>query len=100
MPVLDDAARFRGVVSYDEVKNALYDPALRDLVIADDLMTPVEDPLAPDDSLQSALERMDTHGVHCWPVVEDERLAGLVRRADLYSLMRKGLPREGGEAPA
>ncbi len=59
LPVVDGEGGFRGVISFDEVKNALYTPLLRDIVIARDLTEEVEDPLGPDDSLAEALERMD-----------------------------------------
>jgi hypothetical protein len=36
---------------------------------------------------------MDAHRVHAWPVVEAERLLGMVRRSDVYALLRRGLPR-------
>jgi hypothetical protein len=36
-----------------------------------------------------ALERMDLHRVQSWPVTEGERLLGLVRRSDLYALLRR-----------
>jgi Kef-type K+ transport system membrane component KefB/CBS domain-containing protein len=89
VPVLDGEGRLEGVISYEEVKSALYDPALRNLVIARDLITAIDDPLAPEDSLTAALDRMDRHGVHSWPVSEGDRLAGVVRRADLYALLRR-----------
>lgn len=91
IPVLDTDGRFRGAISYEEVKHALYDPLLQDLVIAGDLTEDVPDPLEPDDSLPTALERMDRHGVHAWPVVDGDRLMGLVTRPDVYSLLRRGL---------
>ena len=91
LPVLDAEGRFAGIVSYDEVKNALYDPTLRDLVIAGDLATPVDDPLDPDAPLPSALELMDRHQVHSWPVVRDGRLLGMMRRSDAYALLRRSL---------
>jgi CBS domain-containing protein len=91
LPVLGPDGAFAGVISYEEVKNALYDPALRGLVIAGDLTIPVDDPLAPGDSLASALERMDRHRVQSWPVVEEARLVGIARRSDLYGLMRRQL---------
>ena len=95
LPVVDREGRFRGLISYHEVKNTLYDPALRDLVIAGDLSTRVTDPLAADSSLAEALERMDQHGVNSWPVVEDGRLLGMVRRPDVYALFHGSL-RGGG----
>jgi CBS domain-containing protein len=64
-------------------------------VIAEDLTTPVDDPLEADASLAAALERMDRHRVHSWPVVEGERLLGVVRRSDVYGLMRGEFARGG-----
>ena len=90
LPVVDAEDRFKGVISYEEVKNTLYEPALRDLVIAEDLTSVVDDPLDPESSLDAALRVMDRHRVHSWPVVKDERLLGMVSRTDLYSLMRRG----------
>lgn len=89
LPVIDAEGRFKGVVSFEEVKNALYDPVLRGLVIAEDLTHPVTDPLSPGSSLESALERMDQHRAHAWPVVEGGRLLGMVQRSDVYGLMRR-----------
>jgi Kef-type K+ transport system membrane component KefB len=89
LPVVDAENRLKGVISYDEVKNTLYDPVLRDLVIAEDLTSIISDPLEPDASLSAALEVMDRHSVHSWPVVDDQRLLGMVSRTDLYSLVRK-----------
>jgi Kef-type K+ transport system membrane component KefB/CBS domain-containing protein len=94
LPVLDPAGRFSGIISYDEVKNTLYDPMLRGLVIAGDLTTSVPDALGPDETLPHALEILDRHRVHAWPVVEDDRLIGMVRRSDLYGLMRRVRPRQ------
>lgn len=99
LPVVDAEGRFRGVISYDEVKHTLYDPALRGLVIAQDLTSHVDDPLAPSASLASALERMDDHRVHSWPVVEEGRLLGMVRRSDVYELARGGLRRSRDRRP-
>jgi CBS domain-containing protein len=78
------------VISYEEVKNTLYDPILRDLVIAEDLTSGVDDPLSPDATLASALEAFDRHRVQSWPVVQGEQLLGIVRRTDIYALMRRG----------
>ena len=90
LAVVDQGGRFKGVISYEEVKNTLYDPVLRNLVIAEDLTSAVDDALAPETSLAHALEIMDRHGVQSWPVVEDGHLLGMVRRTDLYQLMRRG----------
>jgi len=90
LPVIDNEARFKGVISYEEVKNTLYDPFLRGLVIAEDLTSSIADALDPADSLAKALEVLDRHRVQSWPVVKDGQLMGIVRRTDLYAMMRRG----------
>jgi CBS domain-containing protein len=89
--VIDSSGGFKGVISYEDVKSALYDPSLHGLVIADDLTTAVPDALDPDAPLHLALELMDRRQVHSWPVVKDGRLLGMMRRSDAYGLMRRGL---------
>jgi len=89
LPVIDHEARFKGVISYEEVKNTLYDPFLRGLVIAEDLTGSIADALDPADSLATALEVLDRHRVQSWPVVKDGQLLGIVRRTDLYAMMRR-----------
>ena len=90
LPVIDHDAQFKGVISYEEVKNTLYDPFLRGLVIAEDLTSSVDDALDPDASLVKALEVLDRHRVQSWPVVKDRQLLGIVRRTDIYAMMRRG----------
>jgi CBS domain-containing protein len=73
-----------------------YRGALRDLVIASDLATALPDPLPPDAPLAHALERMDVHKVHSWPVVDGVTLLGVVRRSDVYRLVRRDVRRTSG----
>jgi Kef-type K+ transport system membrane component KefB/CBS domain-containing protein len=90
LPVIDREGRFAGVISYEEVKSALYDPVLRGLVVAGDLTSRIDDALGPADSLARALEVLDRHRVQSWPVVVEGQLLGIVRRTDLYAMMRRG----------
>jgi CBS domain-containing protein len=89
LPVVDANGQFKGVISYEEVKNTLYDPVLRDLVIAEDLTSSIEDALEPETGLAAALEILDRHRVQSWPVVQADRLLGIVRRTDIYAMMRR-----------
>ena len=49
----------------------------------------IDDGLSIDTSLAAALETLDRHGVQSWPVIEDDHLLGMVRRTDIYALMRR-----------
>ncbi|MAF66108.1 MAG: hypothetical protein CMJ84_10695 [Planctomycetes bacterium] len=89
LPVVDETDTLVGVISFSDTKDILYDPSLRDLVIAEDLAQPVTAPLIPDLSLQEALQRLDEMHVHSWPVVEDGRLVGMLKRRDVYSTLHR-----------
>ena len=95
VPVLDAEGRFEGVISYDEVKNALYDPALRDLVIAGDLATALPEPLAPEAPLAEAPR---THGRPPRPLLARGRSRSPVGRRAALGRLPAGAPRraQGG----
>ncbi|MFQ5506628.1 MAG: cation:proton antiporter, partial [Planctomycetota bacterium] len=50
LPVVDDEKVLKGVISSHDIREILYDPTLRDLVIAADLMSPVTQHLTPETS--------------------------------------------------
>ena len=89
LAVVDETGGLVGVISFSDTKDILYDPHLRDLVIAEDLAQPVAEPLVPDLPLQEALKRLDDMHVHSWPVVEGGRLVGMLKRRDVYSTLHR-----------
>lgn len=84
--VTNDSNRFLGVVSLHDIKNYLNEPALADLVIAEDLLRapfPTTNASAP---LSEALEIFAHHEGERLPVVDDareQRLIGSLSKADL-----------------
>lgn len=91
LPVTDDHGTLLGVISFNDIKDIIYDPHLRNLVIAEDLMKPLEDPVGPEFPLRRALELMDARHVHSIPVVEKGRLIGMIKRKDAYSTLHRAL---------
>lgn len=78
-----------GVIAFSDIQDILYDPSLRNLVIAEDLMHPLKLSVSPDLALSEALNKMDQEGVHSVAVVEGEQLAGLLTRRDVYSTLHR-----------
>lgn len=91
LPVVAEDGVLRGVISFQELKDVLYDPTVRNLVIAEDLMGPLPAIVEPQTPLDVVLNHMDRTGAHSWPVVEDGRLAGMLNRRDVYSTLHKAL---------
>jgi len=97
VPVLDEGTILKGVIEAHDVREILYDPALRGLVIAADLMSPI-DPLSPETPLTDAMARLDNRQVHSWPVVEDGKFVGILKRRDAYAALRNVFRYEARQA--
>ena len=86
LPVVDGEDRLLGVVNLEEVHLAAQAPCLQPLIVAEDLMRSDLRPLAPDDTLDRALELFVENDLLALPVVKDLRtrtLVAMVRRFDV-----------------
>lgn len=96
LPVLDSEERLLGVVALEEVVLAAQTPALRPLVVAEDLMRTDLVPLTPEDTLDVALERLVASDLGALPVVENHqsrRFLGLIHRSEVIRAYLQRLPR-------
>jgi CIC family chloride channel protein len=88
LPVVDGDHRLLGVVTLEEVHVATESPALKSLVVAEDLMRGDVQPLTPDDTLDRALELCVENDLLTLPVVadlKDRKVLGMVSRFDISS---------------
>jgi len=88
LPVVDVHSRLLGVVSHEEVHLASGEPALKPLVLAEDLMRVDVRPLTPDSTLDHALELFVENDLVALPVVQDlkqREIVGMVRRHEIAS---------------
>jgi CBS domain-containing protein len=82
-PVIDAERHVVGVLTIGDLgRLATAAGALGTLVRAVDIAQPTET-VGPNDSVRSAMRRMGVRGAAAVPVVQDERLIGLVSRAHI-----------------
>ena len=77
------------MVNLEEVHQASTEPALKPLILAEDLMRTDVRPLAPDDTLDRALELFAENDLLAPPVVDDLKrrvLVGMLRRHEIASV--------------
>ncbi|CAD74675.1 cation:proton antiporter domain-containing protein [Rhodopirellula baltica] len=89
-PVLDEDRCVVGLIRFDLLNQAFFDPHSDHLVRAGDLATPPEVLLHPAQPVRDAVELFRHTTDDCVPVVTDEpphRLVATVRRSDLTSLL-------------
>jgi Mg/Co/Ni transporter MgtE len=98
LPVVDPEQRLLGVVNLEEVHLASQSADLRPLLVAEDLMRTVENPLLPADRVDEALEAFVENDLLALPVVDKlgGRLLGMIRRSEITQayLQRVHVPRE------
>ncbi|XPS89016.1 putative monovalent cation transporter with CBS domain [Desulfosarcina variabilis str. Montpellier] len=89
MPVVNDQNELVGVIKYADIADALYDPILRNLVVADDMTTQRYLTLTPEDTLERAMASLKDHPNDKYRFVVDKdnskKLVGVVRHNDLLS---------------
>ena len=77
---------FAGVIHFADVRDVIYDPALRELVTALDLADPDSDVVTMDMSLGELLTVFEGQNVGVLPVAERvnlKRIVGIVEQRDL-----------------
>lgn len=92
LAIVEDDGTFVGIVSHQELNEALLQPIdARRFMVADDLAEHL-DIVRPTHSLREALTMMNVRGRDALPVVDDEgRFAGLVSRAAAFEAYDRAL---------
>ena len=88
LPVVDAQNHLLGVVNLEEVYHASIEPALKPLILAEDLMRTDIRPLTPEDTLDRALESFVENDLLALPVVDNLKqrvVIGMLRRHEIAS---------------
>lgn len=91
-PVVNDDGTLAGVIHFGDVREVVYDPALRDLVTAIDLAAADSTVVPLSMSLEELVDVFRHHNVAVLPVVESlesKRVVGLVEQRDLLRAVQK-----------
>lgn len=76
--VVNDHEELTGIISFRDIRSVLHEEDLQHLVIADDLASKNLVTVTPEDTLQTALERMSSKGVSQLPVLEGKKIVGTI----------------------
>lgn len=97
-PLVNDNNLFEGVISFQEIRDLVYDESLTQLIIAKDFARHKDMFVLPDDSMEVALQTFENNKVDCLPVVdsmEEKTLVGMLEQKDVVKIiMQKRLQNE------
>ena len=93
-PMLDTAGRLKGILSYNDYRDAIFNDDLKDLVIARDLATMKVVTVTAEDNLYNALELITQKDFSIMPVVspaDEAELLGVLSRRDIIGAYDKAV---------
>ncbi|MBC8234172.1 CBS domain-containing protein [bacterium] len=85
-PVVDNERCFLGLVSFNDLRNVLWQSHLYSNICAKDVMNTYVKVLKPDDSLEDAMMKFEKQNTDLLPVVDSDdsmQLLGIVKLSDL-----------------
>ena len=89
LPVVNDQDELVGVIKYADIASTLFDPGLRNLVVADEIATEAELTLTQEDTLEKAMAALKDNPNNTHLLVVDNnnprKLVGIVRQNDVLS---------------
>jgi len=91
-PVIDREEMFTGLIAFQEIRDSLYDEAIRNLIIAKDLAVSPKVTVTPEMTLEEALDQFTRYNVDFIPVVAAEepgRLVGILKQGDVLAVFRE-----------
>ena len=93
LPVVNADKELTGVIQYSDIAEVLFDPGLRNLLVAGDIATQEHLLLTPRDNLETAMKALQEHPDHSYLLVVDNAnpklLVGVVRHNDLLAVQRR-----------
>lgn len=101
-PVVNDAGKLSGILSFFDYRDVIYDDDLKDLIIAKDLATTEVITIPEGDNLYTALERIGQKDFSTLPVVSNSdptRLVGIISRRDIIGAYNKAVIKKSALSP-
>jgi CIC family chloride channel protein len=95
-PVVNTRGEMTGLISFADLRELLFEEALRDLVVAKDIASEPVILLTPDDNLWTAIEKFSVKDLEQIPVVaadDRRRVLGMISRRDVINAYNREILR-------
>lgn len=93
-PVVDDEGLLAGIISIQDFREWIFEESLKDIVVVKELATANVITVAPDDTLDTVLDKWGKKPVEILPVIDPEsprKILGILSRRDVIGAYNKAL---------
>jgi CIC family chloride channel protein len=93
-PVVNSKGQLAGILSFQDIRQHVFDPDLEHLVVAKDLATLAVTTITPSDNLKDALAKLAYRSIEQLPVVDardPKKLVGILTRRDIITTYNKAI---------
>ena len=90
-PVVNEGGEFTGMISFQDIRDVLYDGSMQDLVIAKDIATPTGTFIHSKATVNEAFDLFDREKTDLLPVIDDQEtihLLGILTQRDLLTAFK------------
>ncbi|MEM5947133.1 cation:proton antiporter [Spirochaetia bacterium 38H-sp] len=99
--VVDKEGKYRGVIGFENLRNALAEPELQNFILAEDILTPLSQHIEPELSLADAARKLRQANLDAIPILDKEgRALGVLEEREINQYVHKKLLEAQSKAEA
>ncbi|KYG81588.1 chloride channel protein [Roseivirga ehrenbergii] len=96
-PVVNDRNELQGIITLDDIREIMFDPASQKSVIVATLMHKPPETVFLSDKMEEVMTKFEKTGAWNLPVIEDHKYVGIVSKSRIFNAYRTKLKRQNKE---
>ena len=96
-PVVNDLGELQGIITLDDIREIMFDPASQKSVIVAALMHKPPATVSTTDKMEEVMSKFEKTGAWNLPVIEENRYIGIVSKSRIFNAYRTKLKRQNKE---
>ena len=96
-PVVNDLGELQGIITLDDIREIMFDPASQKSVIVAAIMHKPPATVSTTDKMEEVMSKFEKTGAWNLPVIEDNRYLGILSKSRIFNAYRTKLKRQNKE---
>jgi len=93
-PVVDDDEKLVGIITLDDIRNMMFDEAVREEIVISSIMSDPPAFVSSNESMQSVMNTFEITGAWNLPVLKDGKYIGFVSKSRIFNTYRTKLKKD------